>query len=174
MESEEFGPKPPPDQAGMGGGLPYLDERSTSRMVNQENHYSCVAACARQLLRDAGADFTETALSLRIGLVSGIGIDITLAAEVLSELHPTSVYIGGLRDPDQAHNPFPSDPWVARVKTLSSRVHAVIVDGVRDDIVSIRDPWGLMGPGSGNGTAATIRLDDFLDHWRRGLAESSF
>lgn len=48
-------------------------------------------------------------------------------------------------------------------------IGGVIVDGLTDNIVSVRDPWGLTGPGSGNGTEARILFDDFLDHWRLGL-----
>ena len=57
-----------------------------------------------------------TSLIVRVeGFVQGIGIDIGFAAEILSELHPSFIYVGGLSDPDQMHNLFPRDPWVARV-----------------------------------------------------------
>jgi hypothetical protein len=58
------------------------------------------------------------------------------------------------------------------VKTLPGRYHTVIVDGLREDILTVRDPWGLSGPGSGSGTEATILLDQFLEHWRFGIHEA--
>jgi len=39
---------------GTGGGLPYITEEATPDMVNQEQWHSCQAACAKQLLIDAG------------------------------------------------------------------------------------------------------------------------
>ncbi len=41
----------------------------------------------------------------------------------------------------------------------------VRVDRLEGDLVCVRDPWGLFGPGSGTGTQATIKLSDFMDHW---------
>lgn len=102
-----------------------------------------------------------------MSLVPGVGIDFARAAEVLSELHPSLLYTGGaIEDPDQIR--CLKDPWVARVKTLSGRYHALIVDAISNGVVAVRDPWGLAGPGSGEGTEATIRLDEFLERWNRG------
>ena len=50
----------------------------------------------------------------------------------------------------------------------------VIVDGLLENIVSVRDPWGLTGPGSGSGTEAGILFDDSLEHWRFGLHQTIF
>ena len=37
------------------------------------------------------------------------------------------------------------------------------------DIVHVRDPWGLNGPGSGTGTRATLSLADFKLHWHGAI-----
>jgi hypothetical protein len=55
------------EHPGTGGGLPYLTEDAAAGMVNQELSHSCQAACARQLLKDAGVDISEADLLARIG-----------------------------------------------------------------------------------------------------------
>jgi hypothetical protein len=59
---------------------------------------------------------------------------------------------------------FKGEPWIASLKTDRGTVHAVIVDRLKGDLVHVRDPWGLSGPGFGTGTEATIKLSDFLEH----------
>ncbi len=161
--------EPAGTDAGVGGGLRYIREVSSTRMVNQEHNFSCVVACARQLLRDAGQDVSEADLIESIGIREGFGSELESAAAVLSERHPRLKYTAGSIDPDAVAELVRGDPWIARVKTLSGRSHTVIVDGLRDDILTVRDPWGLSGPGSASGTEATIRLDHFLEHWRFGI-----
>ncbi len=67
--------------------------------------------------------------------------------------------------PEAAKILFLRDPWIASLKTDRGTVHAVIVDKLEGDVVHLRDPWGLSGPGSGTGTQATIELSDFIEHW---------
>lgn len=86
--------------------------------------------------------------------------------------HPRLAHAAGSIDPDALSRLALAGAWIARVKTLSGRYHTVIVDGMREEIVSVRDPWGLTGPGSGSGTEATIRLDDPLEHWRFGIHQA--
>jgi hypothetical protein len=139
-------------------------------MVNQEHNYSCLPACARQLLRDAGVEISEAELVDRIGILEGFGASYITTAEVLSELHPRLRYSGGGVFPEHFHALCQRGVWIARVITLGGRPHAIIVDGLQpDELVAVRDPWGLSGPGSGTGTQATMRLSDFLEHWRWGI-----
>src|SRR4051794_25474522 len=119
MESKQPAPENPSGQAGTGGGLRYIQETPTPRMVNQEHNFSCVIACVRQLLRDAGAEFSEAELPERIGMLEGFGSELEPAAEVLSELHPQFRYAGGSIDPEQVHILFARGFWVARVRTFS-------------------------------------------------------
>ena len=98
-------------------------------MVNQEHRFSCVIACTRQLLRDAGEEFSEADLIEGIGVRAGFGSELEPAAAVLSELHPRLIYLAGSMDPDAVHELFRRDPWIARVKTLAGRYHTIIVDG---------------------------------------------
>jgi hypothetical protein len=45
----------------------------------------------------------------------------------------------------------------------------VIVDKLEGDVLHLRDPWGESGPGSPKGAKATMKLVDFLEHWRRAI-----
>jgi predicted double-glycine peptidase len=162
------------DPAGTGGGLRYLAEEPTSDMVNQEQSHSCQAACARQLLRDAGVEISEAEILGKIGYLEGWGTMAEDAARVLDEFHPRLGYAGGAVPPEAASILFKRDPWIASLKTDRGTIHAVIVDRLEGDVVQVRDPWGLSGPGSGTGTRATIRLSDFLEHWHWAINNAVF
>jgi hypothetical protein len=95
-------------------------------------------------------------------------------ASQLDELHPQLGYAGGAVDPRAVTVLFQRDTWIASLRTDRGPVHAVIVDGLEGDTVRVRDPWGQSGPGSGTGTQATIRLDDFLEHWHWAINNAVF
>lgn len=158
--------------AGIGGGLRYIREVASPKILNQEHNFSCVVACVRQLLRDAGEEISEAELIESIGVREGFGSELESAAAVLTERHPRLTYLAGSIDPDAVAELVRGGPWIARVRTLSGRYHTIIVDALRDDILTVRDPWGLSGPGSGSGTEAMVRLDHFLEHWRFGIHEA--
>src|SRR5438034_10401916 len=98
-------------RAGTGGGLRYLTEEATPNMVNQEQFHSCQAACARQLLKDAGVKVSEAELLGKIGYLEGWGTTAEGTARVLDELHPQLGYAGGAVDPEAAATLFKRDPW---------------------------------------------------------------
>jgi predicted double-glycine peptidase len=160
--------------AGSGGGLRYITEEATPNMVNQEQSHSCQAACARQLLKDAGIQVSEAELIAKIGYLEGWGTSSGGTARALDELHPRLGYDGGAVDPGAVQILFKRDPWIAALRTDRGTVHAVIVDRLEGDIVHVRDPWGLSGPGSGTGTQATIQLSDFLEHWHWAINNAVF
>jgi hypothetical protein len=151
--------------SGTGGGLRYITEVPTADMVNQGLPLSCVVACVRQLLRDAGAEVSEAALIEKIGILEGVGSTAESAAATLSDLHPRLHYLGGPLEDDKLFVFLRRDPWIAFVKTDYRAVHSVIVDRSEVNLVYVRDPWGLAGPGSGAGTRATLTLTDFRNHW---------
>ena len=153
------------DQTGTGGGLRYLTEKPSANMVNQEQAHSCQAACARQLLRDAGVDLSETELLAEIGYYEGYGTTAEDTAPVLSRFHPQLEYAAGSIPLEALPILFKRDSWIVNLKTDHGTVHSVIVDGLEGEVVRVRDPWGVNGPGSGTGTTATITLHDFLEHW---------
>ncbi len=149
---------------GTGGGLPYLKEEACPTMVNQQQLHSCQAACARQL-KDAGVHVSEAEILDKIGYLEGWGTSAESVAQVLDDMHPRLGYAGGAVDPQPAAILFKRDPWIASLKTHQGTVHAVIVDMIEGDVVHVRDPWGVSGPGSLTGTEATITLSAFLEHW---------
>lgn len=44
--------------------------------------------------------------------------------------------------------------------------HFVIVDGVADGRVRVRDPWGVDGLASARGLEGEIEVEPFLEYWR--------
>lgn len=153
------------EQSGTGGVRRYLSEIPDPPMVNQERSHSCQAACARQLLLDAGVAVSESELLKQIGHLDGWGTTTPDTATVLDELHPKLGYAGGAVDEKLLPILVRRGPWIASLRTGRGVVHAVIVDGLDGDVVRVRDPWGISGPGSECGTRATIHLSDFLEHW---------
>jgi predicted double-glycine peptidase len=153
--------------SGTGGGLRYITKQSTADVVNQGLAYSCVPACVRQLLRDAGVELTEAELIDAIGVVDGFGSTAESAALVLTGRHPRLRYVGGCLTEEQLDLFFRRDPWIAFLTTERGSFHSVVVDGCTDGIVSVRDPWGAHGPGSASGTRATLLRSDFFDSWAR-------
>ncbi len=153
------------NQSGTGGGLRYITEEATSDMVNQERSHSCQAACARQVLMDAGVHVSEEELLAEIGYYEGYGTTAEHMAPVLSQLHPRLGYLAGSIPHQALAILFKRDPWIADLKTFHGTVHSVVVDGIVGEMVRVRDPWGVNGPGSGKGSTATIALRDFLEHW---------
>ena len=162
------------ENVGTGGGLRYITEESSIDVVNQEYSYSCQAACARQLLRDAGVSISEDELLDVSGYIEDYGTTAECTAPVLDGLHPRLGYKGGTVSREDAAILFRRDPWIASLKTYHGTVHAVIVDALEGTIVHVRDPWGLAGPGSGSGSKATMLLNDFLEHWHWSLYKAVF
>ena len=157
------------ESSGTGGGLRYFAEAPDPGMVNQEHSHSCQAACARQILKDGAVDISEQELLAKIGYIEGYGTTSANTATVLDELHPAFGYAGGSVAPEAVTILFRRAPWIACLKTDHGTVHAVIVDKLEGDVVHVRDPWGLTGPGSALGTRATIKLSDFMEHWHWAL-----
>ena len=163
-----------PEGAGTGGGLRYITEVATLNMVAQEQSCSCQAACARQLLKEAGVDVSEAELREKIGYLEGWGTTSGETARALDELHPRLGFVGGAVDPETVAVLLKRTPWIASLKTDRGTIHAVIVDGLQGDVVHVRDPWGVSGPASVSGSQATIKLSDFLEHWHWALNNAVF
>ena len=162
------------EDAGTGGGLLYITEESAIEVVNQEYSHSCQAACVRQLLSDAGVSISEDELLAAIGYIEDYGTTAEHTAPVLSGLHPGLGYGGGTVSREDVAILFRRDPWIASLKTFHGTIHAVVVDRLEGDIVHVRDPWGLSGPGSGSGSNATMRLTDFMEHWHWSVYKAVF
>jgi hypothetical protein len=55
--------------------------------LNQALAFSCLVACARQLLRDAGVELSEGELIERIGVIDGFGSTVEPTAAALTDPH---------------------------------------------------------------------------------------
>lgn len=100
---------------------------------------------------------SEGELIEQIGILEGVGSTAEAAAVALSDKHPRLNYVGGPLDDEKLELFLHRDPWIAFVKTDYGAVHSVIVDRCDGNLVHVRDPWGLGGPGSGTGTRARSR-----------------
>jgi len=151
--------------AGIGGGLPYNKSIVTSLMVSQELPMSCGPACVRQLLKDAGLEISEETIRKLSKFDPKYGTGAHDLANALNKLFKQeNLYQGGGVDPEAFNALINRGPWIARVK-LSTGPHFVIVDGIKDNQVLIREPWGSNSPGIGNGLAGEIDIDVFKEYW---------
>lgn len=166
-----------PAGAGSGGGMDYKQWKPSNRMVAQEQPMSCGAACARQLLADAGIDITEAEIRELAG-TSWTGTDAGQLARALNRVHPGGDYRGG--SPSNVTSPTETlralaenGPFIAFTRTAHG-LHSVIVDGIEDGLVKIRDPWGASGFGGGQGIEGVVELNQFLDYWKSGIHQVVF
>ena len=113
---------------------------------------------------------------MEIGVRGDLGSDFGTAARVLTEHHPFLSYRAG--SPDLEILNFTrlqqGGSWIARLRLTTGGHHAVIVDGMVDNFVRVRDPWGLEALNSQSGVEATIQVDAFLEHWRWGIHHGIF
>ena len=158
---------------GMGGRLPYRSQIPSSRMVCQELQMSCGAACVRQLLRDEGIEVAESVIRAETEFSPEWGTEVGNLALALTRLHQEALYRGGGVVPEAFEALNRTGKWIARVKPKTGP-HFIIVDGVENELVQIRDPWGPSAPGIGQGWEATLALSDFLDYWRNGINQAVF
>jgi ABC-type bacteriocin/lantibiotic exporter with double-glycine peptidase domain len=142
-------------------------------MFGQELPMSCGAACARQLLSDKGINTTESIIRELANFEPEYGIDASSLANALNKLSPESQFRGGSVPPEAFEALNKRGAWIARVKP-SSGAHFVIVDGVDNNNVLIRDPWEDVAPGVGNGLEAKIPVSEFMDYWNRGINQAVF
>jgi RHS repeat-associated protein len=154
--------------AGSGEGLPYTNQVPSDRMLGQELPMSCGAACARQLLRDRGIDVAESNIRDLAKYTERYGTEPSTLRDALNELHPSGQFKGGGVSPDDL-DVLKNGSFIARLKSPNGS-HFVIVDGVKDGKVFIRDPWPLNGvTGNGSGTEGEMSLSKFMDYWNKGI-----
>lgn len=96
----------------------------------------------------------------------GEGTSAASLAKVLGQLDPARRYQGGVIFPDHWDWLLAHAPFIAQVRPGKSR-HWVIVDGMNEGLVLIRDPAGV--PESPTcGAEGKVRKDMFEELWRRG------
>ncbi|NER49475.1 MAG: hypothetical protein F6J92_22825 [Symploca sp. SIO1A3] len=153
--------------------LPYRNQIPSRRIVCQELQMSCGAACVRQLLSDEGIEVAESVIRAEAEFSSEWGTEVGNLAKALTQLHPNTLYRGGGVVPGAFESLNRTGSWIARVKPITGP-HFIIVDGVKDELVQIRDPWGPLAPGIGQGWVAKLALSDFFDYWRLGINQAVF
>jgi hypothetical protein len=137
------------------------------RLLGQETGYSCVAACCRMLLLDyvAGAedDYLVSESFLRAALATDFkGTAIVRIPEVLREKGmPITYHYRKDLTIDDLRESVESFPAIAMVRAKGDDdFHALIVEGVTDTSVNIRDPLP-----EGTGSAYSLSLALFLSAW---------
>lgn len=162
---------------GQGDDLPWVNVKSSESIHAQELQMSCGVACGKTLLADRGLDFTEAEIRAIAKFDEDYGISPDNLAEVLNKLDPNSKLVSGIPDADSIDETFKilnsTGPWVAGI-SLPKNNHFVIIDGVENGLVKIRDPWGVNGLGSIFGVEGTVKYDDFLRLWRNALNKAVF
>lgn len=146
----------------------YLRTQPSPRVVRQEFETSCGAACARQVLLDAGIDVPESRIRELVGFNPDLGLGITLEAlaRVLDQLHPGARYKSG----SVPHEELPAlahvTPFIALLKTPAK--HIVIVDEIAEAEVRVRDPAGIPG-GPPVGLEGVMDRQVFVNRWTRAF-----
>lgn len=150
------------DGTGADPAAVYDEWEETDDMVVQEEPNSCGAACVRQLLRDQGVEVAEELLREH-SLPSGATTARHLKQALVDRgFDPDRILAGAVRELPTLEQ-FESFAELVGTPFLSLQGgHWVIVDGVTDDeVVELRDPWGLNGPGSESGIRARIPVRKF-------------
>lgn len=134
---------------------------------------SCGAACARQTLLDKGIDIPESTIRELAKVSEQTGTSVDNLVNALNKLDPKTNYVGGGVGPDAFGELNSRGPWIAMVKPNTGS-HYVIVDGVENGKVLLRDPWGPNAPGVGKGLQGTVDVNDFMEYWRRTYHQAIF
>lgn len=129
-------------------------------VIGQLTPESCVAACCRMLLRDSIEDVVE--IYLRTALhTDKRGANLSDVPDVLhlfgmkADYHyRTDLTIETLREATK------KGAAIVAIKNENDDVHALIVDGIEDEYVLLRDPSPF-----GKGSAYKIALNNFVEVW---------
>lgn len=135
-------------------------------MVRQELGMSCGAACARQLLLDAGINVPEARIRELAGFDPDQGITHDGVGEALNQLHAGERYRWQSVDPAQLPALAERVPFIAMLRTPSW--HFVIVQAMTDTEVFIRDPAGVPA----NlllGSEGVMTKETFMERWKEAV-----
>lgn len=127
---------------------------------------SCGAACARQVLLDAGINSPEAQIRELAGFHPERGIALDALANVLNALHPGAKYRSGGVGPEELSALAHVVPFIALLRTPTK--HFVIVEEVTETEIMIRDPAG-MPEGPGVGQECVMEREEFISRWTRAI-----
>ncbi|MEG4083940.1 papain-like cysteine protease family protein [Microcoleus sp. POL10_C6] len=149
--------------SGAGGNWQVIDEIADRDVVQQQDNLSCGPACGEMLLGDRGINGANQSL---IAAETGVPVSAEDLAIALNILDATSsrFWLGGTISLPGATNYeivevlISTGSWAAILwETLAELGHIVIVDGLDDTKIMIRDPW--------NATKYKMELEEFLNYW---------
>ncbi len=127
---------------------------------------SCGAACARQLLLDAGIDVPEARIRELAGFDPDQGITHDALGAALNELHPGERYRSQSVDPAQLPALAERVPFIAMLRTPSW--HFVIVQAISETEVWVRDPAGVSADAV-VGREGVMTKETFLERWKEAV-----
>lgn len=118
-----------------------FDYNNAPRVFGQAYDDSCVAACCKMLLDDE--KISEARIRVLVKVVKGKGADLKDAPDALKKLDASANYRYEVKlSLDELRTATSKGPVMVSVKTpvIGDGFHAVIVDGLSDKMVLIRDP----------------------------------
>jgi predicted double-glycine peptidase len=133
-------------------------------MVRQEHELSCGPACVRQILLDNGVEEAESTIRELCGFDPERGSWEDGLAAALQEMSGQN-YGRGQVGPDDWSYLFRRVPFIAMLKPRTG-LHWVIVDEVAEDVVHIRDPWGIPEEDNMHGFEGIMKRGEFDNLWR--------
>jgi ABC-type bacteriocin/lantibiotic exporter with double-glycine peptidase domain len=148
--------------AGAGGNWPREGERPDESVACQQEQYACGPACAQMLLADLGISVEQQT----IAEVCSTPVWPALLARTMRELVVEAGYweggrpfIQGVSTNQMIDILCASGCWAAVLWDSRTRLgHMVIVDGLKNQSLRIRDPWPP-------GTSYSMSRADFLNYW---------
>ena len=163
----------------VGTGNDYKTLQLLSRKVfGQEWKMSCAAAAVRQLSDDFGIKLSEKKLRKLLETDKILGTDLDQMKIVLKKVFKDKnkkVDAGYFKPKPNQNNKGLAEylckeraPWIANIAPPGSKGHTIIVDGLVDGKIKIRDPWPLDGKIGENGIEGFIDFDEFMDLWVKG------
>ncbi len=128
-------------------------------LYGQMNPDSCVAACARMIAADAGIEIPESYLRGLLKIEDGGYLsDLPNALQAMGlpshYEYRRDLTFAALRETVQLGS------VVAYLKNVQGSGHAVVLEAITDDFVTVRDPLPR-----GEGRAYQVRHEDFLRFW---------
>ncbi len=141
--------------------LPYIPK---GELVAQLNYDSCTSACCRMLLKDEDKDAPESHISIILKLDKGAYVRDMPGALSEFGLSKSYRYHDDLSVDDLRQHLTKAPAVVSLKRPQTVGRHALIVDGIEDNYVLIRDPLPRA-----SGAAYKVSLDDFLTVWLKKL-----
>ncbi|MCL1465533.1 cysteine peptidase family C39 domain-containing protein [Argonema galeatum] len=146
-----------PKLSGAGGNWRVIDEVTDPAIVQQQSIRSCGSACGEMLLQSRGINNISQA---DIEKLATAPTWPELLADALNQLNPDNQgkWLGNFVSASSFDALNATGSWIGVLWGAGARIgHTVVVDGIYNDTVLIRDPW--------DGTKYRMRKGDFLEYW---------